>query len=369
MDCSSWTSIYILRRSISRYNFCGNVCNCIFLIILKAGALVGIGIVNTSIHNDSEPALALLSEYVENRSVPLRVSAIMGLGLAYAGSNRMDVFELLHPVLADTSLSMQVSSMAALSLGFVFVGTCNGEITETILQTMMERDDTQLSDKWGRFMALGLGLLYMGKQDAADAIIETLKAIEHPIGRNTAVLVDICSFAGTGNVLKIQSLLHLCSEKPDSDKDGEEGQKVDDLYQGYAVLGVAMIAMGEDIGQEMVLRQFGHLMHYGEGSIRRAVPLAMGLISTSNPQIKVFDTLSRYSHDSDIDVAINAIFAMGLVGAGSNNARLAQLLRQLASYYSKDPNSLFMVRIAQVSFFACNVLQRSDLTLNRDCCT
>lgn len=38
---------------------------------------------------------------------------------------------------------------------------------------------------------------------------------------------------------------------------------------------------------------------------------------------------------------------MGLVGAGTNNARLAQLLRQLASYYIKSPDSLFMVRIAQ----------------------
>lgn len=38
---------------------------------------------------------------------------------------------------------------------------------------------------------------------------------------------------------------------------------------------------------------------------------------------------------------------MGLVGAGSNNARLAQQLRQLASYYYKEPNALFMVRVAQ----------------------
>ena len=44
---------------------------------------------------------------------------------------------------------------------------------------------------------------------------------------------------------------------------------------------------------------------------------------------------------------MNAIFAMGLVGAGTNNARLAQMLRQLAAYYHKDPSSLFMVRIAQ----------------------
>lgn len=33
---------------------------------------------------------------------------------------------------------------------------------------------------------------------------------------------------------------------------------------------------------------------------------------------------------------------------GTNNARLAAMLRQLAQYHAKDPNNLFMVRLAQV---------------------
>lgn len=88
-------------------------------------------------------------------------------------------------------------------------------------------------------------------------------------------------------------------------------------------------------------------MHYGEPMIRKMVPLALGLISVSNPQLPVMDTLSRYSHDNDLAVALNAIFAMGLIGAGTNNARLAQMLRQLAGYYAKEPDCLFMVRVSQ----------------------
>jgi 26S proteasome regulatory subunit N1 len=38
---------------------------------------------------------------------------------------------------------------------------------------------------------------------------------------------------------------------------------------------------------------------------------------------------------------------MGMVGAGTNNARLGQMLRQLAGYYQKEPDCLFMVRVAQ----------------------
>ena len=37
----------------------------------------------------------------------------------------------------------------------------------------------------------------------------------------------------------------------------------------------------------------------------------------------------------------------GIVGAGTNNARLAGLLRGLGSYYYKEPTMLFLVRIAQ----------------------
>ena len=37
----------------------------------------------------------------------------------------------------------------------------------------------------------------------------------------------------------------------------------------------------------------------------------------------------------------------GIVGAGTNNARLAGLLRGLGSYYYKEPTMLYLVRIAQ----------------------
>ena len=85
--------------------------------------------------------------------------------------------------------------------------------------------------------------------------------------------------------------------------------------------GIALISMGEDIGAEMSFRQFGNLLRYCEPVIRRSVPLALALSSVSNPKLNILDTLSKFSHDSDHEVAYNAIFAMGLVGAGTNNAR------------------------------------------------
>lgn len=326
---------------------------------IKAGAALAMGIMNSGVRLDSDPTMALLGDF-EGKSVNEKIARIMGLGLAYAGSNKEDLLDILLPIVSDSGLEMQLSAIAALSLGMIFVGTANSDVSEAIIQTLMDDDrQKQLKDKWTRFMTLGLGMLFFGQQEEVDVVLETLKAIDHPMSKPASVLAEICAWAGTGAVLKLQQLLHVCNEhieekddKDDEDKDKKEDEPTKDiageqLVQAYAVLGLSLVAMGEDVGQEMVLRQFGHLMHYGEANIRKAVPLAMGLISPSNPQMKIYDTLSRYSHDNDIDVAVNAIFAMGMVGAGTNNARIAQLLRQLASYYHRDPNALFMVRIAQ----------------------
>lgn len=94
---------------------------------------------------------------------------------------------------------------------------------------------------------------FAGRQDASDATIETLKAVEAPIGKQALVLVDICSFAGTGNVLKVQTMLNHCHEHIDPEKE-------DDLHQALAVIGIALISMGEDVGAEMAIRQFNHLV-------------------------------------------------------------------------------------------------------------
>ncbi|KAI0117763.1 armadillo-type protein [Nemania sp. FL0031] len=313
---------------------------------ILAGALLAIGIMNSGTRMDSDPALALLGDQdkMAHKNPLVRAASIMGLGLAYAGSKRRDLLDILLPKVNDPKEHMQINGLASLSLGLIYIGTANPEICEAFIGMLMEDENKfKLEDKWARFVSLGLGLLFFGCQEEVDVVLETLKALNHPLARPTSVLVEICAWAGTGAVLKIQDLLHICNEHfEESDE-----KKGDELEQVYAVLGIALVAMGEDVGQDMVLRHFGHLMHYGEANIRRAVPLAMGLISPSNPQMKVYDTLSRYSHDNDNDVAINAIFAMGLLGAGTNNARLAQLLRQLASYYHRDQESLFMVRIAQ----------------------
>lgn len=112
---------------------------------------------------------------------------------------------------------------------------------------------------------------------------------------------------------------------------------------------MALISFGEEIGQEMCLRTMNHLLQYGEPMIRRTVPLAIGLLRISNPDVATMDLLYKLAYDSDDEVAMSAIFALGLIGAGTNNSKLAGNLRMLASgsQTASRENILFVIRIAQ----------------------
>ncbi|CAE6171490.1 unnamed protein product [Arabidopsis arenosa] len=302
-----------------------------------AGALLGVGIVNCGIKDDCDPAFALLADFIDNEDSSVRIGAIMGLGIAYAGSQNDQIRSRLSPILNDAKAPLDVIAFAALSLGMIYVGSCNEEVAQSIIFALMDRSEAELGEALTRFLPLGLGLLYLGKQESVEATAEVSKTFNEKIRKYCDMTLLSCAYAGTGNVLKVQDLLAQCGEHL------ENG----DIHQGPAVIGLAMVAMSEELGLDMGIRSLERVLQYGEQNVRRAVPLALGLLCISNPKVTVMDTLSRLSHDTDSEVAMAAIISLGLIGAGTNNARIAGMLRNLSSYYYKDASLLFCVRIAQ----------------------
>eukprot|EP00871_Galdieria_phlegrea_P001970 jgi/Galph1/2774/GphlegSOOS_G1475.1 len=358
---------------------------------VQAGALLGIGIVSSGIRTEVDPALALLSEHIENpRSPAIRISAILGLGFAYAGTCRAEVQELLIPIVADASASLDSICFAALSLGLVFRGSADEELVSTLMQALLDRDwNVWETEPMVRLLPLSLAMLYFGRNNGTDAVIEALEAqLPGMPGRVTALLISIFGSSGTGDVLKIQELLNICGKHPSTKSDDENDESLEqnnretnsssepthdasmargegtldaasdahssskdakDIVneQMVACLGIAAIAMREDIGTDMAFRLFGHLLQYADPTVRKVVPLALGLLSVSYPRLQVMDLLSKLTHDNDREVAYAAVLALGFLGAGTNHARMASLLRQLSVFYSKDSTGLFVVRISQ----------------------
>ncbi|KAL7554779.1 hypothetical protein ACHAWF_018316 [Thalassiosira exigua] len=320
---------------------------------VKAGAALAVGILSSGVRNDADPTLALLDEHINGESHIMKCAACTGLGIAYAGSAREDVMELLLPIVEQENsgpTTMLEVSLAGLALGMLYVGKCDDAAGGTIVQRLMEASDEELDHSHAKFLCLGLGLLFLGQMEKAEAMIEALRTIEHKISKLAAIVLETCAYAGSGNVLKVQEMLHQCAEHLEEDAE----------HQMAAVIGIGLITMGEEVGAEMALRSFEHLLHYCELPVKRAVPLALGVLNISNPDFSVIDQLSRMSHDPDAEISQNAILAMGLTSAGTNNSRVAGLLRQLSEFYSKEAGHVFCVRIAQAMLH----MGKGLLTLN-----
>lgn len=293
---------------------------------IVAGSYLGIGIVNSGIRNEMDPVFAILLEKLESPKEIHKIGALMGLSIAYAGSARADLLEAISPIVLDSSNSLELQAVAALAIGLIYTGACDEDAAQSILQTLMEKEEKDLEKPFTRIFALGLGLLYLGKQDLAEGILMATQVMaSRQFAEFLSLVVETCAYSGSGNVLKVQKLMHLCAEHKKEEKEA--------LHQIAAVIGIALIAFGEEIGQDMALRTMNHLLQYGEPIIKRTVPLAMGLLRISNPEVQTMDLLTKLSYDTDAGVSQSAIFALGLIGAGTNNSRIAQNLRNLATYF------------------------------------
>ncbi|KAK7197658.1 proteasome regulatory non-ATPase subunit [Novymonas esmeraldas] len=370
---------------------------------VKAGACLASGIIMCGVKNPFDPALGLLSEQISAREAEVAIGAILGLGNAYAGTRKEDVKEVLVPLLADSDQQLSVQCMAAYALATVFVASADEDISETMMNCLMEVPESKLKEPCVRYLILALGCMFLGRQEAADTLIDATRALPAVIQRYTEIVVRSCAFAATGNVVVIQRLFHVIAEndeaaEADEAADGDEataaaaGESGADVagaaagagatagatataaaaaaaaaegeksksaplnHKAAAVLGIGLVAVGEDLGMEMTKRAIIHALladTVSKGkdpmSGRCAVPLVYALLSAGNPNMPVVETLNRLAHDSDLPTATNAIMAMGVVAAGSNNARVATKLHSLATYYQKPifASATFAVRLAE----------------------
>jgi len=370
---------------------------------ILAGSLLAVGAICAGTQSDCDPALALLAEHlspggdedagVAPGNLTSRMAAILGLGLAYAGNARPAVRELLIPLVTDDTQPLDVAGYGCLSLGLIHAGTANDEAVQTILQVFMMRGgEMDVKKVNARLACIGLALLFMRKGDEADAVLEVVKTFNEGIAQYCQIVVETMAYTSTGNVLKVQQMLGaICDmsesadkaaaddgdskenaaggDKSKSDKDSKEqqpgGSPADDSANAgpkmdpftvlkmkeqstfAAVLSISLISLAEDVGMSMAHRNLEHILQFGDKAARRAVPLAYAALRVSDPEVSLLDTLGRLTHDSDIGVAQNAILALGIMGAGTNHARIATMLRSLSGFYCKDSSTLFLVRVAQ----------------------
>ncbi|BAM39173.1 26S proteasome regulatory subunit [Theileria orientalis strain Shintoku] len=404
---------------------------------VRSGSYAAFGLVSCGVMSEMDPIHGLLTDKLDSTNYLERLGAILGLGFAYGATNRMDLLELLIPLVIDLS-SVECSLFSSLALSIMFVGTGNQESSEAILQVLMEyltsyesyNPTPGVNYKHVRMYLLSLGLLQLCRGELCEPLLEALKVLG-PLEKVAVTVVESFAYATSGDVLKIQSLLkNLISSKTaqeeapaatDKDsmdmdldvapttssgsingasgggttgsdsasasatsnantssgntnsgntssgnantstsnnantssgnaaqsdvKDDDQERNLEELY-GVSVLCIALLSLGENIGSGMLVRLLEHPLQCGTVQERRAVPLAVALVNMSNPAPQIVSLLSKLTHDSDREVSLNAILALGLVGAGTNNSRVSQLFQTIAKHSYRDATLMYVLRVS-----------------------
>lgn len=89
------------------------------------------------------------------------------------------------------------------------------------MQWLLLAENAKLEHAFAKFVALGLGFLFLGQQEAVEATLEVARSVHERIARVASVMLDTCAYAGTGNVLKVQEMLSICGETIDAEEGAE----------------------------------------------------------------------------------------------------------------------------------------------------
>ena len=65
-----------------------------------------------------------------------------------------------------------------------------------IVQAMHEKEPSDMNSTWYRFLALGLALVHLGKQEGASTPREALNVVAEPLRTFATILLDICAYTG-----------------------------------------------------------------------------------------------------------------------------------------------------------------------------
>lgn len=221
----------------------------------------------------------------------------------------------------------EILSITALAVGLIAVGTCNADVNNCLLEIIRHKaaSGELMKETWFRMLSLGLALPFLCQQAVVEPTAAALTKIIPDDSSSvdfrdfTLVLLDAMAYAATGNVLKIQKFLHICSESTEEKKKAEEAaeaekeekadkkdnksesssskktessaktddktakkddkkkdektkeKNVDFSKHAMAVMGIGLVATNEDVGAEMAQRvqEVVELAKKGENTLKK----------------------------------------------------------------------------------------------------
>ncbi|CAD6892156.1 unnamed protein product [Tilletia controversa] len=171
-------------------------------IYSEGGSLFALGLIHSN-HGSAEVIDLLKSNLRNNPSEVVQHGAALGLGAAGMATGSEEIYDQLRDILFTDSAT--ASEAAAYAMGLVMLGTGSPKAVEEMLQYAHETQHEKII----RGLAMGLAMLFYGKEEAADTMIDTLMADKDAILRYGGIYTIALAYAGTGNNKAIKRLLHV----------------------------------------------------------------------------------------------------------------------------------------------------------------
>lgn len=310
----------------------------------EGGSLFALGLINAN-HGGATVLNYIRDVMKSTGSDIIEHGAALGLGVAGMSSGNEDVYEDLRDVLYhDSAIAGEAAGYA---MGLIMLGSGSTKALDEMLQYAHETQHEKII----RGLAVGISLLFYGKEQAADGIIETLTADKDPILRYGGIYTIAMAYAGSGNNKAIRRLLHVAVSDVNDDvrraavtslgfllfRNPSQVPRVVQLlsesynpnvrYGAALALGIACAGTGMEEAISLLEPMTKDTVDYVKQGA--CIALAMILIQQNevlNPKAsvvrKIFEKIISDKHE-DAMAKFGATLAQGIIDAGGRNVTVS----------------------------------------------
>lgn len=235
--------------------------------------------------------------------------ACLGYGVAAMASGDEEAFGTLLQLISSTDNAI-AGEAAGYAMGLVMLGS-GSSLGAEMLQTA---HNTQ-HDKIIRGLAIGLALVYYGREESADPMIDILLHDKDAIIRYGGMFMIGMAYGGTGSNSAIKRLLHVAVSD------------VNDDVRRAAVINLGFVLFRQP---EQVPKLVSLLAESYNSAVRYGACLAVGVACAGTGSKEAFEMLMPMAKTDPVDmVRQGALIALSMVFIQNNDSRAQELRKHL----------------------------------------
>ncbi|TFY80665.1 hypothetical protein EWM64_g3340 [Hericium alpestre] len=298
----------------------------------EGGALYALGLINSGM-GSGRPVETYLRDILKAAQGEIvQHGAALGLGVASMGGRNAEAYDDLKQTLfTDSAVAGEGAGYA---MGLVMLGTGDATCADEMLTYARETQHEKII----RGLAVGLALLYYGRQEQADDMINQLLAEKDPILRYGGVYTLALAYAGTSNNDGVRKLLHIAVSDTSDD------------VRRAAVTSLAFLLF-KNPGQVPRIVQL--LSESYNPHVRCGATLALGIACAGTGLQDAVEILEPMTKDGVDFVRQGAFVALGMVlveqseAASPSVASTRALYSKIISDKHEDPIARFGAALGQ----------------------